>query len=735
MQRLKFSIAIAAVTGLGLVFLYRGLSSPQAPTWMAESAPAKRADAVTSRAPLPPSSSPDSPALSRLEVACQGKVLRVVSADTGRPLDARIEVESVASAAPGEAPAAAGLGGARLDPLRTGSDGLVVVDDGGPFFVRVTAAHHVAVIARVEPGPEEHVVKLSPAARLRLVFRRADGSAVSGVKARLLVPVTGGDRIGAYWSMMSDGRRLGMRLASKAAQQRRLATADGESYPGPESAPGAMRLVDRNALLGASSSDEPGFSLRHLALLGVEGLSRESSADGVIEWDGLPAGSGYRWGLGSPVHATMQPPYEVQPLVAEGDAIRVNDHDVPDLSGAFDLRTGVTTEWEIEVARGGSVRGQVAWGVFETPVQIRVMHGSFLENAAGKRCASYEEEAFGIAGRLGRFDIRDLRPGSKVIRMWWRQGSDYWFAARAFDLQPDQDLDLGVLTATSGATLNCKLGLRDDAGQRVDLDSVFPGEDGKAIVCLSVLPETGEHALRLYEMLEIPFGEEFRLHGVPHGRCALRVTAPIEWADMTSGTRLCDAPEQQFRVPSDRECDLHMIVRRQVERRLQVQFPDGMAACDLELWIDCGPTRTPERTRWSPAGGDRAIGEVVLTLDARAQRIYAYSRADDHSVSLSGVSEIGPGKVLRMRHAASLQGRVVDQHGRPVAGQYVCWTPAELYRQPTFWVHRAETDADGRFVVRGVAAGSRLIGNLPDSELTAAPAGITGQVELVLPQR
>lgn len=182
---------------------------------------------------------------------------------------------------------------------------------------------------------------------------------------------------------------------------------------------------------------------------------------------------------------------------------------------------------------------------------------------------------------------------------------------------------------------------------------------------------------------------------VPPGR--LRLTAAVPG---------CLAQQLELVVRAGATASLELRPRPGHELTGRVRLADGSPGAGL--WVRArqlsratveGP---PARETWTDADGGFRLtgllpGEAELTVDSAAGRDVRQTVHLPRSQPLS----------CRLPRRGSLSGRVVDGHGQPLAGVRCSANPGPQGLDGLD--HQTRTDAEGRFVLAGLLAGSYLV--------------------------
>ena len=680
--------------------------------------------------------------------ASRGIPVRVRDAGTGRPLAAEVSWRATAGA--GELLVYTGEGGVAWLPDWVSSAG-----DGR---LRAAAAGYLASrTAGTVPAGGLDVV-LIPAAELELRFRDVDGQPVEGVVARLLPPVVEGPELGAQWRRELDpGTGAGR-------SETRYAWAPPDRVP--DRAPTGAR-DQQEATWPAAPGLRRRFDPRAEALGEELEWTRSSGADGRVLWEGLPPGSGWRWGLVSEHRMALEPGHEALRVpVTSGGLLVIGSGRAPaDLSGRIELRPGERTAFELTVRREGSVRGRLprSGGPSSGPAQVKIYHGVRRPLSDGRTVEGEELEAFTTSDTSGRFAFEGLAPGTKLLRAYWvEEPLDYRFAALQFELPDGASVDLGVVLPLVGSTVEGVVRLVEAGGGPIGQDELFGTHEALPIVLeLNTLGRPHDEERRIFEQVGVPLGAPFRLHGVPPGTLhAWAAPAPERWPALLDPgtTRLHRRALAELEVPTHEPLELDLRVERLVERELRVRFPAGVEPVGLHAYLLPAGGGSIRRERLLlPHGAGRAeVSEGALRgrLRLAPGRWHLLVRPDDGGglfATIPGIGgrawrpdelpslfaqatvEVGPQRnapiELDLRPAASLAGLLLGPGGRPRPGGLVIlacepWASATGGSRP-FW---SKADAEGRFHLGGLVPDASYAGPGGGPPVATGPPGSLREV-------
>jgi len=133
------------------------------------------------------------------------------------------------------------------------------------------------------------------------------------------------------------------------------------------------------------------------------------------------------------------------------------------------------------------------------------------------------------------------------------------------------------------------------------------------------------------------------------------------------------------------------------------------------------------------AAGDYVVGSVDPPTGTALIRLYSWKPGSVRRVSLG--EGAAPVEDFRLPAGVRLQGRVLDEAGRPVAGAAVACTldaateegPQNMYQMPGQWYRgEAVTDAQGRYSVGGLTKETYRLTVQPPQGANLAPAVLRG---------
>ena len=734
--------AVTFLAGIGVVLAllvywdFLDFSVQKTPTAQAE------VSAVSS-APLFSSAEEDGAMQRQDIVTSESMVLHVVDVRDALPVQgARVRVSSVDdSSAGGEWRAVDRMGCVLVDPM---PEALAWVTCGG----------YVPAAVRVASVGDELVVGMEPSGSVMIRFTDSDGEPVAGVAARLLAPLADGPDWSFDWYRGSGPEAWSF---DSDLLERKVATDSPPDELRGEPAEASAESLDKGVdwrlvadsfrepiQLGAGRQTQPKF--RPLA----QQLSSEqvSDAQGVVQWSGLPAATGYRWGLCSPLHAKLDPPHENVALTVTDRGVRVGEEPVPLLSGQFAVVAEDLTEFSVSVERSASVFGSFALAAGSSRAQIKLYDLQGTESERGMIVNSYSQEAFAVSDGSGNFLFDNVRPGTKLLRAYWHQGErDFYFATHGLTLVPGEQHDTGLLECAQGSTLNCDLQLRDRDGEEIDAMQLFGQSDMRGVVVVDAFGGDAGVSSSIYEMVGIRLGAAFRLHGLPAGEVAIRATPEPSWPMAGSKERIQvhDQEVLHLSTPHRAKVELALRVDRLVQRQLRVRYPASGSLPLVELCMRSAGNPDIQSFRVKPPRS-ATVQEQVLDLWVHPERyklllhsVSAVAAGGQGGASLFAQAEVDfrnnqPGRepVIELSTAASVRGRVVDQDGSPEGGRLLQWSPSDwVDERGRSWVYRCRTASDGSFELRGLPPGASLVGYRAGTDFSAPVAGSQAEVYLV----
>lgn len=643
--------------------------------------------------------------------------LRVVDGDDGHALsEARVRLRQ-ASGKPSAGPTA-GSNALASSTDRTDRAGRVPLPAAlhGRCRVEVRCQGYVPLRGFLSIAAGETRIAMKRGGSLQLRLHDSNGAPAAGVRVMLLAPRIRGAAWGAGWPAF--GARSSRGAAAGRFDTRSLRLQDGawRSSDDPVLVRGRWLLSTRFAGLG-------------------DDWAATTGADGLVTWSGLPAGGGYRWGLMPPRHGEPNPPHEARRLREVGTAVQVTAPPPPGLSGKFAIAAGQVVELSAKVMGPAHVRGRIVTAAAASPARVKLYRVRQTTGETATRVVAFDLERIVDTDGAGRFCFRDLRPAIWIVRACWQGGEhDVFFCNQAFRLKEGVELDLGDLHALQGNSVTVSLGVVDSRGRKLEPDQVFKNATGEMtanLVC-SVMPDSGDADEAIFELLALPFGHDYVLHGLRPGRVELRAQASIGLnTDPNHVVEVHPSTAVKQRSETLRSAHLDLRVELGVSRPIRLLNSRGRSLPVSTVWV-----RDSESGRiWPVAPGSIERGhrvDDVLTLPPGRYHLWcAAGPGDGSNPGLCGGlrADFATGQTapleIEMRVAAAVRGRLVDAAGRPMPGRTLRWGFGNWRAGgSSSWLYTAKTDEQGRFVLEGLPPDRVLCGERSGASLPPLRGGI-----------
>ncbi len=683
------SLAVASFSG-GLVL--GPLSTESAKPEVSFSPAAKSGVSTRSGAPLQ---------RSMVRPADQGPCLRVIDARDGTP----IEAARVRFAGPESEPQV-------WSTAHTGETGEVVCPTlGEPVAVAVSAIGFAPSLERWPAGVEP-TITLQPAATLTLRFVDPAGEPVPGVKVRLLPPLLRGRIWADAWRSDSDPAAWAAPIFSSEAGDLPQRLQDGSKLS-------RGRFVDASLDL----------------IRAVWTVAKTSSEDGIVHFDGLPAGNAWRWAVDSGHAVDMEPRHESAATV-EGDVVRTRAGAVVvDLSGPIELAAAASREFVVTVHHLGTLTGCIPAPGFVLRPQVKLYSLERTPGPQGKAVVELSPMGFTTTARDGTFTFEDVPPGPKVVRAFWRRSADdYVFVTRTAMLGEGERRDLGDIRPLSGE-LRLMIELKDREGCVVDPGGMLKMAKPKSVVLVEAWEERGQLANSIFEAVAVPLGREVRFHGFAPGAGRVRAMLGVDWPALDEGQQILPASSQELTMPRRERLDLPMIVEARVRREFELLTPPGPTPA-LEVWLR--PLRGGAADRIEvPADALGRAHSVSVTVLPEPYEILVRSPKGTEAEALVSMSVVDfarpePQRVSLSR-GGSLTGTCHRSDGSVMANQQLFWTCKGWQREGNdVWLIRSHSDEHGRFAIYALPPGVSLRGARPGMMLTAPQKGAAVEVQMTV---
>jgi hypothetical protein len=460
---------------------------------------------------------------------------------------------------------------------------------------------------------------------------------------------------------------------------------------------------------------------------------RRTTVDGVATWSDIPALEGYRWYLATPLHVEVEPPHEHMRLQEVADAVLTSIAPPPGLSGRFEVAAGEIVRLTGTLLAPARVHGRVDCPSARRPAVVKLYSVDRAGGSTAPETVAFDEASSQRSGPDGRFEFADVRPGIHAVRAWWEEEErDYFFTCATFRLEPGADLDLGVLRALQGASLEVAIGITDQSGVPQAPEMVFsaPGDRLDAHLSITAVPDSGLATHMVHGYFPVPFGELFRIHGLQPGRAYVGAEpSPGLVIDPTRVGALAGAPPVRVEVGSTDFLYLELTATMGTARPLRLRNERGDEILAPAIWVrdlQSGRVSTmrPHRLGTAPADAPRAVNlpagsyELLCKLTTGDSPHGLAARA---SVSFDGMdrSQIE----LDARPAVSVSGVLRDSSGAVIPDQHLIWALEGWPLDPDNAVFGATTDSEGVFVLSEIPAHTALRGSRAGCDLPPLAPG------------
>ncbi len=583
----------------------------------------------------------------------------------------------------------------------THSEGVVFLPAPGRYALRARAGGFVRTSGWHDVGVEGVTLRLARAGDLTLRFVDERGGPVAGIEAVLLPPIAEGCDWDDSWKADFSPR--------------------GDDCDPPDEGPrAAPRAIDRSPrVLDAVA----------LAALSPGEWRRESSAEGEIRWRDLAPSEGYRWGLlSSGTAVDIRPEHEIPEVVlTETGVLSDGARPPPGLSGRVVVEAGAETEISIDAFRTTEVHGRIAGpSGGRSSLVVKLFDVTRYGSDSGPAAVQEKLEAHVTCDATGAFRFRGVKPGEKILRCSWREPrNQVHFAASVFDLMPGESRDVGTMTALPWETVEGIVRIVDGHHRPLDPRSVLKDPVSPLSVVISVAsacsPLDRRLAPAVADYVKVEVGVPFALHGVPPGRCHLRLDERVDWPSLESeNDRLLDPPVETIMVPESGSVTLDVVVETTMTAFLRLSFPPGIAPFRCEALLLNKLSGRVFRVGVRPpreSGVLEATERLEVTAGEYSVLVHSMSISEPGSdanffaeahLSLDGVG--GATCDLVLEPGARVSGVALGPDGSPKRGQTVAfgWAPWTDGERPDF-PYKARCDAEGRFTLRGLPPSRLLI--------------------------
>ncbi|MDB4450675.1 carboxypeptidase-like regulatory domain-containing protein [bacterium] len=664
------------------------------------------------------------PAVEQASGPEQAYQLMVVSAeDYGPVADARIRIPGLTQTpiqAQGDPEGRVAFG----VPAERSEEGCLAIVEAEGFCRRVVSLY---------PTAGDVLVALAPAASLAVTLTDERGEPVPGTRVQLLPPDVQGGPWRQGWRSFST-RLLGPGVPEVEGWLER-AGENGQAVTAAQTgmAHTATETLDLTLNVGRGRS----FDAVYRDALDPERWVQHTDSEGVARWSGLPADAGYRWGAQDAQVTAYEPAAELAPATYEdGMLVVTTDQPAEDVSGPFDLLAGQELELEGHIARLTGVFGIVpdAKPLEGERVVLKVFHRSSPEVERVHGYPSLELEHYGWASPAGDFQLEGVKPGSKLLRAWWREaGNRYFFAERGFELTPGDDLDLGAIHARTGSILEVSLPLVDTLGDRLAAEEYLRPQ-GPGNLSLTVVGWDGVQSdspfPALQEVLPVDLGSTISLHGMALEQSLLS----LDWSDEAvhakkPGTRIELPGDVEIDAMRQFQVDLPLVLVETATQEVVVRFPEGTTPMRAEVHVVALATNETQRADLRvDAGASTASGRLQLERGPYRLLVHTHTLEEPEARgSWFAVHEgpLGTGEPIELDlvPGAAVEGIARDASGAPLADAYLFFgTGRHLQGERAGWTHKVRTGPDGSFFLRGLEPGRTYASN-EGSTLAAGAAG------------
>ncbi len=465
---------------------------------------------------------------------------------------------------------------------------------------------------------------------------------------------------------------------------------------------------------------------------------RTSGSNGACLWPELAPGWEYVWSvLSAHVPDEDIPSRAARQIEPAGRALKVTTREEVGGTGSrrrpVTIQPGGTTRERIVLLGVGTVSGTILGQCAVPPTAVVKLFDRRDVQSSSARLVTYDLEADSQSDAGGRFLFKGVRPGQKRVAAYWQEdGLRFNFVYVEFTLKRTEHKELGVLTPAAGHTLE---GLASIAGEAVPREFLASGP--KAIVNFSNNPPPPSKAHQVItEIIRVPIGEPFWLVGLMQGRvdfdADLDISVPLPRNVKWENPRSIKAP-----VPAPGRVDLIFKAVATLTGSVRVKLPAGGAADDISIYLLPG------------SGGELVQGSSIRANefdgqgDATARFIAPAGEYAVWAVSSAGLSaanyfgqvpvtlRVGedPRISITLGEGAHVRGRAVGVDGAPYVGG-ISFQVEPYTRSKHLAVYRCGTDAQGRFLLKGVAPQAVLKPALFQGSVRSGPAGSETATEL-----
>lgn len=629
------------------------------------------------------------------------------------------------------------IGGLSRDPVvaEGGEDGRIQIEipagqiEEGCIAI-VTAPGHCRRMLALYPTGDEVVIALAPASRITVRLVDEHGEAANGILLSLLPPDKSGQPWYSDWQVF-DPHCFGpdpvqtMRWLNSAAQRGHWITARKARIP-------YASTEDVALTLGAPRGREFGVAIRDA--LDHDEWSQRTDAAGLATWEGVPTGMGYRWGARNAQVISYTPEAEViAGTFGNGQLVVSSNTAAEDISGPFAVERGASTDLQGVIAMHTGLFGSVPYAEPEPPrrVVVKLFHRASAQEALVHGYDSLSVEQTGWASPEGDFEMHGVRPGSKVLRAWWREAGDQvFFAQSSFELLPGRFKNIGELLAQQGLPVDVAITLVDTMGNRLAVqDHINIVEEGELTLTVLGWDGTETSFPSLDARINARLGASLSLQGVPIGNCTMSLgwNANFEGPKQES-VQLVLPPDLRFTTDDTTQVELEVLVRQVVQQGVTARFPPSVMAVRSEMHLvsTSGGQVLREDLR---TNRDGTASTGSLGVEAGNYRLLVHTQTLEEAESVEswfGVYEgpLGDGHVeILMQQAASLDGIALSAEGVPLSNKLLFFSSgAHLDAPRTGWTHKVRTRDDGSFLLKGLEP-DHVYYSIDELSFRSGPAG------------
>lgn len=431
----------------------------------------------------------------------------------------------------------------------------------------------------------------------------------------------------------------------------------------------------------------------------VERKPRASDATGLIRWDDLAPGEGWRWRAESFAVEEVLPRPEAKEELAFGGM----------LSGTFPLRAGQHDSIVVRCRALGEIRGRIVGPDGEPRGAVAVLW------TTPERTRRFDAAQREVCDAEGRFALRNVPGASGTLRAWFETApSTFVLAERSLRLAPGEHLDVGDV-APAATRLAIRAAVIGPGGGALEAPRASPVEALAVIASrapLAPLP------------LAVPFGGQALVFGLVDG----------PWDFVARGDPE-DHVFQDLLVP-------------EVPPWPRASLAQAGANDELELALHVAPrvdvlVRAPPLSRPGVAEQSTSVGLSVV-LKSASGAVHAFEMRALLGLEFSVRRKLPPGEYeclaveigegarhfarqrvqvalepeatldVELRAGRELHGRCIDATGASLRERDVAFTLEEFASgDASTFAWRVRTDGEGRF----------RLGNVPSSGVLACERG------------